>query len=109
MERSEKMDADLRAFVASFAGNELDATLRKIRRLMIDGCSGRKIHYAAHVIGVGKKLWLSSGAKVTRSTWCTTCAAAGKCASFTLRVLTKMEESPIVSFAKFRRNIRSSH
>ena len=37
MERSEKTDADLARLPVSFAGNELDATLAKIQRLIIDG------------------------------------------------------------------------
>ena len=37
MERSEKTDAVFVRVAVNFAGNELDATLEKIQRLMIDG------------------------------------------------------------------------
>ena len=93
MERSKKTDAHFELFAVSFAGDELDATLEKIRRLMIDGCSGKKIHYTNDE--AGERSWLSFGAKETRSTWCTTCAEAEKCASSTLHVLAKRGESPI--------------
>lgn len=95
MERSEKSDARFVHFAVRFAGNALDATLEEIQRLIIDGCSGRKIHYTKD--GAGEKSWLSFGAKEIRSTWCTTCAEVEKCASSTLRVLAKREESPIRS------------
>jgi len=95
MERSKKTDACFVHFAGRFAGNKLDATLEKIQRLIIDGRSGRKLHYTDDE--AGEKSWLLSGAKETRSTWCTTCAAAEKCASFTLHVLAKREESPIRS------------
>ncbi len=95
MERSEKTDARFVHFAARFAGNKLDATLEKIQRLIIDGCSGRKIHYTDDE--AGERSWLSFGAKETRSIWCTTCAGAEKCASFTLRDLAKREESRIRS------------
>ena len=93
MERSEKTDAYFVRFAARFAGNELDATLEEIQRLIIDGCSGRKIHYTDD--GAGEKQWLSSGAKEIRSTWCTMCAAVEKCASFTSHVLATKRELQI--------------
>ena len=93
MERSKKTDAHFMHIAVSFAGDELDATLEKIRSLIIDGCSGKKIHYTNDE--AGEKSWLSFGAKETRSTWCTTCAEAEKCASSTLHVLAKREELPI--------------
>ena len=37
MERSEKSDARFVGIAARFRGNELDATLAKIQRLIIDG------------------------------------------------------------------------
>src|SRR5215470_1040332 len=107
MERSEKSDACFVRFAVRFAGDTLDATLQEIQRLIIDGCSGRKIHYAAHVVESGKRVWLSSGAKEIRSIWCTTCAGAEKCANCILRGSMKKEESPSRSCGKLQRNIRS--
>ena len=93
MECNEKTNTSFVLFAVRFAGNKLDATPEKIQRLIIDGCSGKKIHYTGDE--AGEKLWLSFGAKETRSTWCTMCAEVEKCASFTLPVLAKREESPI--------------
>src|SRR5690242_20089444 len=93
MEQSEKSDAQFSRFAVSLAGNGLVATLGKILRLIIDGRSGSTIHYAEDE--AGEKVWLSFAAKEIRSTWCTTCAAAEKCASFILRALAKRVGSPI--------------
>ena len=93
MECNEKTNTNFVLFAGRFAGNKLDATPEKIQRLIIDGRSGQKIHYTDDK--AGEKLWLLFGAKETRSTWCTMCAEAEKCASFTLHVLAKREESLI--------------
>jgi len=93
MEHSEKTDACFAQFAVSFADNRLVATLSKFLRLIIDGCSGSKIHYTKDE--AGEKVWLSFGAKEIRSTWCTTCAAVAKCANFILRVSATRVASPI--------------
>ena len=54
MERSKKSAACFVRGAVRFAGDTLDATLQEIQRLIIDGRSGRKIHYAAHVVRVGR-------------------------------------------------------
>src|SRR5690348_3448429 len=97
MEHSEKTDARFARFALNFAGNGLVATLGQILRLIIDGCSGNKIHYTKDE--AGEKVWLSFGAKAIRSIWCTMCAATEKCANSTSRVLATKAALPIRSFA----------
>jgi len=85
--------------------NELDATLSKILRLIIDGCSGSPIHYTQ------TKQWEKGMAfvrrKEIRSIWCTTCAAAEKCANFILpRLGDKGSHHRSDSPRKFPRSIR---
>ena len=78
MKRRKICDAQFCAASTTFVALLIGSKFCKEHGYFIDGCSGKKIHYSERG-SLGVTSWLLSAAKESRSTWCTTCAAAEKC------------------------------